>query len=155
MRHYLSTLLRAILDVTVQDMGTIYQRRAAKRFGGRFLQILKSSPLAHEAKAILSAHYHIVTLAASSTFQPRRHEYYFSLTLRVQGDGLCAVDVIHMYSVVHDTASNHDISVATKAVMDQCVFVETRGPRPRTPFGGLIKNVGWYIFLSSPQRLKA
>ena len=84
MTHYLSTVLRAMLYVTVQDMGIIYQKRAAKRFGGRCQQILKSSPLAHEAEAILSVHYHIVTLAASSTFQPRRHDYYLLLIFRVQ-----------------------------------------------------------------------
>ena len=71
------------------------------------------------------------------------------------GDGLCAVDVNHMNSVVQDTASNIDISVATKALLEKCVFVETRGPRPRVPVGGIISNVGWYIVLSSPQRLKA
>lgn len=86
-----------------------------------------------------------------------RNKGYFERPLPyryLSSDGLCAVDIIHMYAVVHDTASNHDISVATKAVLDQCVFVETEGPRPRIPVGGMIKNVGRYIVLS-PQRLKA
>ena len=60
-----------------------------------------------------------------------------------------------MHSVVHDTASNHDISVAAKVVLDQCVFAETRRQKLRISVGGLIGNVGWSIVLSSPQKLKA
>ena len=54
-------------------------------------------------------------------------------------DGLCAVEVVHSRSVIHDTASNQDISVATKAVIDSCVYREVG---IRRHLGGVIRHVG-------------
>ena len=46
-----------------------------------------------------------------------------------------------MPETVHDSASNHDISVAAKFVLDNCVLIEIK-KGGSVPIGGVVRRVG-------------
>lgn len=60
-------------------------------------------------------------------------------------DGRCAIDINHMQVVVHDAATNCEISVAVKSVLDKCVFKEDVRQRYKTPVGRYMGHVGQYV----------
>lgn len=66
-------------------------------------------------------------------------------------DGLCAVDISHMNEAIHDTATNHEISVAAKSVLDKCVFRDGTKAAGHIAIGGYLAHVGQCIFLCSPK----
>ena len=94
---------------------------------------------AHDPRAISNAPYLIVISAASSYVTSRRHD--FAADFPNPGDGLCAIDVYHAPETVHDSASNHDISVAAKSVLDKCVLIEIK-KGGSVPSGGVVRGVG-------------
>ena len=57
------------------------------------------------------------------------------------GDGLCAIDVYQTPETVHDSASNRDISIAAKFVLDTCVLIEVK-KGGSVPMGGVVRGVG-------------
>lgn len=68
-------------------------------------------------------------------------------------DGLCAIDVNHMQYIVHDTATNHDISAAAKSVLDKCVFRDGAKTVGNIPIGGSLGYVGQYsVFFTRQNR---
>ena len=118
-----------------------------RRFGAECLETLKSLLSARDPRAPLSAPYRIVTLAASSMSCAFASHILLIADFSKPGDGLCAIDVTQRVNHDHDTASNHDISVAAKSILDQCVFREIRRGGP-IPIGGAFRYLGSWIILS-------
>ena len=46
-----------------------------------------------------------------------------------------------MPETVHDSASDHDISVAAKLVLDKCVLIDIK-KGGSVPMGGVVRRVG-------------
>lgn len=58
-------------------------------------------------------------------------------------DGLCAIDVNHTIGTatdITDAASNAEISLAAKIVLDSCVLIDERTALRRS--GGMIRGLG-------------